>query len=345
MSDGFKNILGILHLGMRPDATALESAFAAILNGEATPSQIGAFLMGLEHVGVDSRMIHAGAKAMRAAMLSVPTTAPCVDVCGTGGDGSHTLNISTAVSFVLAGCGLNVAKHGNRAMSSTSGAADVLEALGVNLAVSAPVVAQAIDEVGVGFMFAQAHHPAMAHVGPSRRELGFRTIFNMLGPLSNPAGAAKQLVGVYAADKILPMAEALRLLGCAAAWVVHGDGGLDEIALSGPSQVAALNNGAIESFQITPEDAGLSRAPLSALKGGDAAYNATALRALLAGVHGPYRDSVSLNAAAALVAFGKADSLIDGVTIAQDAIDSGRSNQALAGLIAITNGRAQKVAT
>jgi anthranilate phosphoribosyltransferase len=339
MSDALKNILGILHLGMRPDATALDAAFAAILNGQATPSQIGAFLIGLEHVGVDARMIYAGARAMRAAMLAVPATKPCVDVCGTGGDGSHTLNISTAVSFVLAGCDLSVAKHGNRAMSSTSGAADVLEALGVNLATSPDVVARAIDETGVGFMFAQAHHPAMAHVGPSRRELGFRTIFNMLGPLSNPASAAKQLVGVYAADKILPMAEALRMLGCQAAWVVHGDGGLDEIALSGPSQVAALSNGAIETFEIIPEDAGLTRAPLSALKGGDATYNAIALRGLLAGDLGPYRDSVSLNAAAALVAFSKADNLIDGVAMAQDAIDSSRANQALAGLVAITNGQ------
>jgi anthranilate phosphoribosyltransferase len=340
MSDALKNILGILHFGMRPDATALDLAFAAILEGAATPSQIGAFLMGLEHVGVDSRMIYAGAKAMRAAMLAVNVTSPCIDVCGTGGDGSHTLNISTGVSFVLAGCGLKVAKHGNRAMSSTSGAADVLEALGVNLGATPDMVAHAIDNVGVGFMFAQAHHPAMSHVGPSRRELGFRTIFNMLGPLSNPASAAKQLVGVYAADKILPMAEALRLLGCEAAWVVHGDGGLDEIALSGPSQVAALNHGAIECFEITPEDAGLERSQLSALKGGDAAHNAKALRALLSGETGPYRDSVCLNAAAALVAFGEADNLIDGVAMARAALDSGRACHALAGLVAITNGQA-----
>jgi anthranilate phosphoribosyltransferase len=339
MSEGLKPVLGILRYGMRPDADALDVAFATILKGEATPSQIGAFLMGIEQVGVDSRMIYAGAKAMRAAMLTVPATKPCVDVCGTGGDGSHTLNISTAVSFVLAGCGLNVAKHGNRAMSSTSGAADVLEALGVNLTVSPEIVATAIDEVGVGFMFAQAHHAAMAHVGPSRRDLGFRTIFNMLGPLSNPAGARKQLVGVYDADKILPMAEALRLLGCDAAWVVHGDGGLDEIALSGPSQIGALSHGAIEVFEITPEDAGLSRAPLSALRGGDAAFNANALRALLAGEPGPYRDSVCLNTAAALVACGNATTLIDGVAMASDAIDSGRASTTLAGLIALTNGQ------
>jgi anthranilate phosphoribosyltransferase len=341
MSDALKNALGILHLGMRPDEAALDSAFAALLNGHASHAQIGAFLMGLENVGVDSRMIYAGAKAMRAAMVSVPVRSDCVDVCGTGGDGSHTLNISTAVSFVLAGCGLNVAKHGNRAMSSTSGAADVLEALGVNLAATPEAIGQAIDSVGVGFMFAQAHHPAMAHVGPARRELGFRTVFNMLGPLSNPAGAAKQLVGVYSADKILPMAEALRMLGCEATWVVHGDGGLDEIALSGPTQVAALSHGAIETFEIAPEDAGLTPAPLSALRGGDAAHNAAAMRALLEGQTGPYRDSVSLDAAAALVAFGKAVNLSEGVLIVRDALDSGRANQALTSLVALTNGHAE----
>lgn len=339
MKDALKPILATLRDGARPAGESLDAAFAAILSGHATASQIGAFLMGLECIGVDAAMIHAGTKAMRANMLAVPANRPCVDVCGTGGDGSHTLNISTAVSFVLAGCGLNVAKHGNRAMSSTSGAADVLEALGVNLSVSPDIVAKAIDEVGIGFMFAQAHHAAMAHVGPTRRELGFRTIFNMLGPLSNPASAHKQLVGVYAADKILPMAEALRLLGCEAAWVVHGDGGLDEIALSGPSQVGALSHGAIETFEITPEDAGLNRAPLAALRGGDATYNATALRALLAGEHGPYRDSVALNASAALVAFGHAGTLVDGVEMARDSIDSGRASGALAGLVAITNGQ------
>ena len=339
MSEDLKPALASLRDGVRPDGAALDIAFATILSGQTTPAQIGAILMGLERLGIDATMILAGAKAMRANMIRVPVSVPCVDVCGTGGDGSHTLNISTAVSFVLAGCGLHVAKHGNRAMSSTSGAADVLEALGVNLGASPDVVGAAIDEIGVGFMFAQAHHPAMAHVGQARRELGFRTIFNMLGPLSNPAGAAQQLVGVYAGDKILPMAEALRLLGCEAAWVVHGDGGLDEIALSGPSQVAALSNGAIETFEVSPQDVGLSCTPLSALKGGDAAYNANALRALLAGEYGPYRDSVSLNAAAALVGFGKADSLKDGVAMVHEALDSGRANAALGALIAATNGQ------
>jgi anthranilate phosphoribosyltransferase len=338
MSDALKPILASLHNGLRPDAAMLDSAFATILSGQGTPAQIGAFLMGLERVGIDAAMIYAGASALRANMAPVPTTLPCVDVCGTGGDGSHTLNISTAVSFVLAGCGLHVAKHGNRAMSSTSGAADVLEALGVNLVASADVIGNAVNSIGVGFMFAGAHHPAMAHVGAIRRELGFRTIFNMLGPLANPARASRQLVGVFAADKMMPMAEALRLLGCEAAWVVHGDGGLDEVALSGPSQVVALRHGQIEAFEVTPEDGGLTRAPLAELRGGDAAFNARALMRLLEGERGAYRSSVSLNAAAALVAFGHANTLKEGVLMAQGAIDEGRAHQALLELISITNG-------
>jgi anthranilate phosphoribosyltransferase len=338
MSDALKPVLASLHNGSRPDPATLDGAFVTILNGQATPAQIGAFLMGLERVGVDGPMIYAGASALRANMVSVPMTIPCVDVCGTGGDGSHTLNISTAVTFVLAGCGLHVAKHGNRAMSSTSGAADVLEALGVNLAASPSLIGEAISTIGVGFMFAQAHHPTLAHVGAIRRELGFRTIFNILGPLANPANASRQLVGVFAPDKMLPVAVALRLLGCEAAWVVHGDGGLDELAVSGPSQVVALRQGEIESFEVTPEDAGLKRAPLSDLKGGDAAFNARALKALLAGETGAYRTSVSLNAAAALVAFGHANTLKEGVLMAQESIDRGLAHKALLGLISITNG-------
>jgi anthranilate phosphoribosyltransferase len=337
MSNGLKPILAQLRDGIRPDATSLDAAFAAIFEGASTPAQIGAFLMGLEQIGIDGNMVRAGGQAMRANMVAVPVLKPCIDVCGTGGDGSHTLNISTAVSFVLAACGLHVAKHGNRAMSSSSGAADVLEALGVSLAATPTTIGRAIDEVGVGFMFAQAHHPAMAHVAPVRRDLGFRTIFNMLGPLSNPAGASRQLVGVYSADKIMPMAEALRALGCKAAWVVHGDGGLDEIALSGPSQVAALNEGVIESFEIAPEDAGLTRAPLSALRGGDASDNAAAMTRLFAGGTGPYRDCVALNAGAALVAFGEASDLRAGVATAQSALDSGGAANALRALIKLTN--------
>jgi anthranilate phosphoribosyltransferase len=337
MSDAIKPLLASLRDGARPEATDLEVIFAEIFAGKVTPAQTGALLMGLEQIGIDAAMICAGALAMRAHMVPVSPALPCVDVCGTGGDGSHTLNISTAVSFVLAGCGLHVAKHGNRAMSSSSGAADVLAALGVNLAASPKIIGRAIDEVGVGFMFAQAHHPAMAHVAPVRRKLGFRTIFNMLGPPSNPAGASKQLVGVYSANKIMPMVQALQLLGCTDAWVVHGDGGLDEIALSGPTEIAALRDGKITTFSISPEDAGLERAPLEALKGGDAAFNAAAMRRLFDGEIGPYRDSVILNAGAALVAFGNASDLRDGVSMASHALDNGRARVALQGLVTLSN--------
>jgi anthranilate phosphoribosyltransferase len=339
MSDALKPILASLRDGVRPAAPDLDAAFAIILEGQATPGQIGAFLMGLERLGIDADMINAGARALRANMVQVPVAHDCIDVCGTGGDGAHTLNISTAVSFVLAGTGLKVAKHGNRAMSSKSGAGDVLEALGVNLAVSPEQIATAIETIGVGFMFAQAHHPAMAHVAPVRRELGFRTIFNMLGPLSNPAGAAWQLVGVYAADKLLPMAQALSQLGCKSAWLVHGEGGLDEVSLSGSTQVVALKEGQLTSFEITPEDAGLTRAPLSALQGGTAQQNGAALRELLDGQTGPYRDSVCLNSAAALVACEQVESLHDGVALAQLALDSGRARDALNALVKLTNER------
>lgn len=314
----------------------LDAAFAALLAGDATPAQTGALLMGLERAGVDAEVIAAGARAMRAAMVPVAAGDGLIDVCGTGGDGSHTLNISTAVSFVLSGCGLKVAKHGNRGMSSKSGAGDVLEALGVDLSAPPATAARAILEAGVGFLFAQSHHPAMKNVASARRELGFRTVFNLLGPLSNPAGAVFQLLGVYAPDKVVVMAEALRKLGARAAWVVHGDGGLDEAALSGPTQVAALANGAVETFQITPEDAGLPRAPLSALRGGAPADNAAALKALLAGAPGPYRDAVLLNAACALVVADAAPDLRAGADRAARALDDGSAARALDRLVAIT---------
>lgn len=323
---------------LAPDA--LEAAFDAILVGEASPAQIGALLMGLEQTGLTAATIAAGARALRAAMTPTPFDGQTIDVCGTGGDGAHTLNISTAVAFVLAGCGLTVAKHGNRAMSSKSGAADVLEALGVRLDIPPEAEARALREAGVAFLFAQAHHPAMRHVAGPRRELGFRTVFNLLGPLSNPAGAKRQLVGVFAPDKLDPMAEALAALGAEAGWVVHGDGGLDEIALSGPSAVCALAGGVRRSFTIAPQDAGLEPAPLSAVAGGDAAFNAAALRALLAGAPGAYRDMVVLNAAAGLIVAGRASSLREGAALAAASIAEGRAGAALDRLIAVTTGAA-----
>lgn len=334
MSTPVQSALAALSAGRKD---GLDAAFAALLAGEATPAQTGALLMGLERAGVDAEVVAAGARAMRAAMVPVDAGDGLIDVCGTGGDGSHTLNISTAVSFVLAGCGLKVAKHGNRGMSSKSGAGDVLEALGVNLAATPETTARAIGEAGVGFLFAQAHHPAMRHVAAARRELGFRTVFNLLGPLSNPAGAGRQLLGVYAPEKLVVMAEALRLLGAQAAWVIHGDGGLDEAALSGPTRVAALSGGAIETFEITPEDAGLTRAPLEALRGGEPAQNGEALRALLDGAPGAYRDAVILNAACALMVAGAADDLTQAALRAREAIDRGAARRALDALVAITN--------
>jgi anthranilate phosphoribosyltransferase len=340
MSDAIKPALSSLAQGQAPSDEQLATAFAAILDGQATPAQIGAFLMGLEQVGVTGPMIAAGARALRSNMLGVAFDGPTMDVCGTGGDGSHTLSISTAVSFVLAGCGVTVAKHGNRAMSSRSGAADVLEALGVNLAMDGRTHVRALQEARISFFFAQAHHPAMRHVAGPRRELGVRTIFNLLGPLSNPAGAQRQLLGVFSADKVIPVAEALKALGATKAWVVHGDGGLDEVALSGPTQVAALKNGAISTFTVTPEEAGLAPSPLHAIQGGDAEFNAAALMALLEGAEGPYQDMVCLNAAAALIVAGIAADLKEGVVIARACLQAGKAKSALERLIAVSQGSA-----
>lgn len=338
MSNHLTSVLAGLATGTRPEPAALAGALDTVLAGGATPAQIGALLMGLERIGVTAAEVAAGARAMRAAMVPVPVPFPTIDVCGTGGDGSHTLNISTAVSFVLAGCGLKVAKHGNRAMSSKSGAADVLEALGVDLTGDPVRLAAALERAGVAFLFAQNHHPAMRHVAPVRRELGFRTLFNLLGPLSNPAGASRQLTGVYAPARVLPQAEALRELGCTAAWVVCGEGGLDEVALHGPTTVAVLAGGRVASRTVAPEDAGLARAPMQALAGGDAAFNASALRALLEGAVGPYRDAVVLNAACALVAVEAETDLAAAAARAANALDTGAARTALATLITVSRG-------
>jgi anthranilate phosphoribosyltransferase len=332
MSEAMRSAIAALSSGSDLAEDALSSAFAAIMAGEATAAQIGGFLVGLNARGFGAREIAAGARALRAAMTPVETNEDVIDVCGTGGDGSHTLNISTAVSFVLAGCGLKVAKHGNRGMSSQTGAADVLEALGVRLDSAPGVIAASIHAAGVGFMFAQAHHPSLRHAAPVRRELGVRTVFNLLGPLSNPAGARRQIVGVYDGAMLEPVAQALSLLGARAAWVLHGDGGVDEAVLSGPTQIAALDGTAVRRFAITPEDAGLARAPLSALRGGDALHNAKALAALLEGAPGPYRDAVLLNAACALVMTGVSPDLKAGVARAAAALDDGGAKRALGAL-------------
>ena len=311
-------------------------AFEVLMRGAATPAQIGAFLMGLSVRGETVSEITGAAKVMRAKALKVEAPAGAIDTCGTGGDGACTFNISTAAALVAAACGVVVAKHGNRAMSSKSGTADVLAELGVNLDAPPEFISRALREAGIGFIFAQRHHSATKHVGPMRQELGTRTIFNLLGPLSNPAGATRQLIGVFAHRWIVPVAETLGRLGSERAWVVHGSDGLDEITTTGPSYVAELKDGKVTTFEVTPEDAGLKRAKLEELTGGDVATNAAALRTLLHGRGGVYRDIVVLNAAAALIIAGKVDNLKDGAAIALDAIMSGKAKKKLEALVAIS---------
>ncbi|MFD2057947.1 anthranilate phosphoribosyltransferase [Mesorhizobium calcicola] len=312
-------------------------AFDIIMSGDATPGQIGGFLMALRVRGETVSEISGAVATMRAKMLRVDAPAGAIDIVGTGGDNSHSVNISTASAFVVAGSGVPVAKHGNRGLSSLTGAADVLVALGIKIDISPETIGRCIHETGLGFMFAPAHHPAMKHVGPTRVELGTRTIFNLLGPLSNPAGVKRQMVGVFLPEWILPVAETLKALGAEHAWVAHGDG-YDEITTTGETHVAELIGGEIRSFTLTPEAVGLARHTKDELRGGDAAYNAKALRDMLGGAAGAYRDTVLMNAGAGLVVAGKATTLGDGIAAAAQAIDSGRALQVLDRLIEISNG-------
>ncbi len=313
------------------------AAFDVIMSGEATPSQIGGFLMALRVRGETVAEITGAVEVMRAKMIRVAAPDGAVDIVGTGGDGSGSLNISTAAAFVAAGAGAKIAKHGNRALSSRSGAADTLTALGVRIDASPQRIGECIAEAGIGFMFAPAHHSAMKHVGATRVELGTRTIFNLLGPLSNPAGVTRQMVGVFADAWIEPLAQVLGELGAEHVWVVHGSDGLDEITVTGPTRVAEWANGRVSTFSISPGDVGLSTHPKGALAGGDAASNARALVALLEGAPGAYRDAVLMNAGAGLVVSGLAEALLDGVALAADAIDSGRARAALRKLVALSN--------
>jgi anthranilate phosphoribosyltransferase len=313
------------------------AAFDVIMSGEATPSQIGGFLMALRVRGETVAEITGAVEVMRAKMIRVAAPDGAVDIVGTGGDGSGSLNISTAAAFVAAGAGAKIAKHGNRALSSRSGAADTLTALGVRIDASPQRIGECIAEAGIGFMFAPAHHSAMKHVGATRVELGTRTIFNLLGPLSNPAGVTRQMVGVFADAWIEPLAQVLGELGAEHVWVVHGSDGLDEITVTGPTRVAEWANGRVSTFSISPGDVGLSTHPKGALAGGDAASNAMALVALLEGASGAYRDAVLMNAGAGLVVSGLAATLSDGVAMAADAIDSGRARAALRKLVALSN--------
>ena len=337
MADDFKALLAKVATGASLTRAEAATAFARMMSGEATPSQMGGLLMALRVRGETVDELTGAVTTMRAKMLGVKAPPDAVDIVGTGGDASGSYNISTCASFVLAGAGVPVAKHGNRALSSKSGAADVLGALGVNLELNAAQVATCIAEAGIGFMFAPAHHPAMKNVGPTRIELGTRTIFNLLGPLSNPAGVKRQMIGAFSRQWIEPMAQVLKNLGSQSIWVVHGSDGLDEITTSGPTSVAELKHDEIRTFEITPEDAGLPRATPEALRGGDAMANAKALLDVLKGKKGPFRDVAVLNAAAALIVAGKAKDLKEGAALAAHAIDSGEAEGRLDRLIAISS--------
>ena len=336
MSDAFKPLLSRLADGATLSEADAGEFFTACLRGEPTPAQVAAALTAMRMRGETVGEITASARAMRRAAINLEHPFQVIDVCGTGGDGLHTLNVSTAVGFVAAGGGLKVAKHGNRALSSKSGAADVLTALGVNLASSAAQQLQALDEAGICFMFAPAHHGAMRHVTPTRAELGFRTIFNLLGPLANPAGATRQLLGVYDTRWVEPLARVLGALGAERAWTVHGQG-MDEITTTGETQVAEWRDGQVRLFRITPEAVGLPRSALVDLTGGPPAENAAALRALLDGAKGAYRDIVMLNAAAAFLVGDRVETLREGVELAGAVIDDGRAAAALDRLVAISN--------
>ena len=318
-------------------AQEAERAFGLLFDGEATDAQIGGMLMAMRVRGETVDEIAAAAKVMRGKCVAVKAPAGAMDIVGTGGDGKGTLNISTATAFVVAGAGVPVAKHGNRNLSSKSGAADALTQMGVNVMVGAPVVEQALREAGIGFMMAPMHHPAIAHVMPTRQQLGTRTLFNVLGPLTNPAGVKRQLTGAFAPWLIRPMAEVLGALGSDAAWLVHGSDGTDELSIAGPSAVAALKGGRVEEFEITPADAGLPTHPFEAILGGTPEENGVAFRALLTGAGGAYRDAVLLNAAAALLVAGAVDALPDGVQKAAESLDSGAALKAVETLARITS--------
>lgn len=336
MSDALKPLIHAAAEGPLTRAQA-EQAFQILFEGNATPSQIGGLLMALRTRGETVDEYAAAAAVMRAKCLPVKAPKGAMDIVGTGGDGKHTLNISTATAFVVAGAGVPVAKHGNRNLSSKSGTADVQGQMGINVMVGPAVVERALAEAGIGFMMAPMHHPAIKHVMPTRAELGTRTIFNILGPLTNPAGVKRQLTGAFSRDLIRPMADTLLALGSDAAWLVHGSDGTDELTITGVSWVAALKDGAVTEFEVTPQDAGLPVHDFAEIVGGTPEDNAAAFRALLDGATGAFRDAVLLNAAAALVVAGKADDLPAGVALARDSIDSGRAKQAVETLARITS--------
>jgi anthranilate phosphoribosyltransferase len=313
------------------------AAFDRMMSGEATPSQMGGLLMALRVRGETVDEITGAVRTMRAKMLRVPAPADAIDVVGTGGDASGSYNISTCAAFIVAGAGVPVAKHGNRALSSRCGAADVLAALGVRIDLAPDAIARCIREAGIGFMFAPSHHPAMKHVGPTRVELGTRTIFNLLGPLSNPAGVKRQMVGVFSRHWVEPIAHVLKNLGSERAIVVHGSDGLDEITTAGPTTVASFENGKVRTYDIAPQDFGFAKVRPDALRGGDANENAAALLDVLKGAKGPFREVAIFNAGAALMVAGRANDLEGGILLARKSVDSGEAEGRLDRLIAVSN--------
>lgn len=335
--DAMKPLLAELAKGSHLTRMQSEHAFDYMLSGEATPAQIGAFLMALRVRGETVDEIVGAVSAMRAKMLRVNAPAEAIDIVGTGGDNSGSFNVSTLAALIVASCGVHVAKHGNRALSSRSGAADILTALGVKVGLDPEGVERCLRDAHVGFMFAPTHHAAMRHVGPVRVELGTRTIFNLLGPLSNPAGVKRQLLGVYSAEWLEPMAKTLASLGTECVWAAHGSDGLDEITTTGETKIVQFKNGILSSFVITPEDAGLTRTSSEALKGGDGAHNAQALMNVLEGHPSAYRDIAALNAGAALVIADKAKTIREGVEQALAAIDQGKTKETLSRLITASN--------
>lgn len=337
MSDAMKPLILAASEGPLSKVQA-EEAFALLFDGAALPSQIGGLLMAMRARGESVAEYAAAAAVMRARCNAVKAPEGAIDIVGTGGDGMKTLNISTATAFVVAGAGVPVAKHGNKNLSSLSGAGDILTEMGVNIMVGPDVVETALAEANIGFMMAPMHHPAVRHVMPVRQELGCKTIFNILGPLTNPAGAKRQLTGAFAPDLIFPMAETLKELGSEAAWLVHGSDGTDEITICGPTAVAALGtDGTIKSMEVHPEDAGLPVHPFKDILGGTPAENAVAFRALLGGERNAYRNAVLLNASAALVVADRAKDLKEGVEIAAESIDSGKAKTSIEALARVTS--------
>ncbi|MBL4739496.1 MAG: anthranilate phosphoribosyltransferase [Sneathiella sp.] len=333
----FKALISTIAAGETLSTEEARFAFNTILSGDATPSQMGAFLMGLHLRGETTQELVGGVSVLREKASYIKAPEGAIDLVGTGGDGYGTQNISTAAAFVVAGAGVPVAKHGNKAASSKSGTADVQAVLGINTECDLALTEKALFEAGIGFMVAYRHHGAMRHVGPTRVELGIRTIFNLLGVMSNPAAVKRQLTGVYDPRWMIPMAETLRELGSEHVWIMHGSDGLDELTTTGPSFVAELKDGDIREFEITPEEMGLERVTLDALKGGTPEENARDLLALLKGAKGPYRDVALLNAGAAILIGGKCDTVREGIELAEKSIDSGKALHAMEELKRITN--------